>query len=127
MKTGVLYWVLLIIAVSTLISGLIQLINPSFVLGIVSAEQTATARHFFGIVGMFMALFGGMLLQTLMGAGQSGIVILWSGAQKLGASAAVGIGVLNHIFSSLALAVAGFDFLSGLLIFAYLWKTSAAR
>jgi hypothetical protein len=126
-KKGVLYSMLLIIAVSTLISGLVQLVNPAFVLGVVSAEQTATARHFFGIVGMFMALFGGMLLQALTGAGQSGVVILWSGVQKLGASAAVGIGVLHHIFSSLTLAIAGFDFLSGLLIFAYLWKTSDAR
>jgi hypothetical protein len=38
-----------------------------------------------------------------------------------------GLGVPHHIFSSVTLAIAGFDFLSGLLIFAYLWKTSDAH
>jgi|HubBroStandDraft_4_1064222.scaffolds.fasta_scaffold297575_2 hypothetical protein len=129
---GILYWLLLIIAVVTLISGVVQLVDPSFVLQIVAAEQTATTRHFFGIVGMFMALFGGMLTHALLRAEDPSIVLLWAGLQKLGASAAVGLGVLNHIFSSMALLIASFDLLSGVLIFVYLrnvtrWKTSNGR
>jgi hypothetical protein len=42
-------------------------------------------------------------------------------AQKLGASAAVGLGVRRGLLSPLALAVAGFDALSGLVALDY-WR-----
>lgn len=111
--------VVIIIAISTVITGLIQVFNPGFVLRIVSAEQTETTKHFFAIVGMFMALFGGMMLHALARAGSEGVVWIWSGLQKLGASAAVGLGVAHHVFAPLALAIAGFDLLSGIAIFVY--------
>lgn len=116
-----LYWVLAAISVSTVVSGLVQLISPGFVLDIVGGEATPTSKHFFAIVGMFMALFGGMLLQALLGAGHQPVAVFWAGLQKLGAFAAVGLGVLNEIFSALALLVAGFDLLSGLLVIGY-WR-----
>jgi hypothetical protein len=124
---GLLHGLLLFIAAATLVSGVVQLCNPAFVLRIVSAEQTATTRHFFAIVGMFMALFGGLLLQTLLAAIPAPAVLLWSGLQKAGASAAVGLGVVNHILSAAALAIAAFDLFSGIVIFVYLWKPSNAR
>ena len=126
MNRRLLHGVLLIIAVATLVSGLVQLLSPGFVLRIVAAEQTATSRHFFAIVGMFMALFGGLLLQTLLAAVPAQPVFLWSGLQKVGASAAVGLGVVNHVFSAEALAIAAFDLICGILIFVYLWKASSA-
>lgn len=48
------------------------------------------------------------------------MVILWAGLQKFGAVAGVGIGVLHGIFAPLALLVSVFDFVSGVLILAYL-------
>lgn len=122
MKSGVLYWLLVAIGVITVISGLVQLIAPAFVLSVVAHEQSATSLHLFAIVGMFMVLFGGLLLQALLGAGDNGLAVFWCGLQKLGASAAVGVGVLHEIFTGLALGIAGFDLLSGILIFVYLWK-----
>ena len=119
MHRGILYWVLLIIAISTVVSGLVQLVNPGFVLGLVGAEQSLTANHFFAIVGMFMVLFGGLLWQALASAAAPPMVLLWAGLQKFGASAAVGLGAARHVFGSTSLLVAGFDLLSGILIFVY--------
>ena len=55
-----------LIAIITILSGLGQMIIPGFMLKLIGAEVTATSSHFFGIVGMFMALFGGLLLQALL-------------------------------------------------------------
>jgi len=126
-QRGVLYWLLVVIAGATAISGAVQLVQPAFVLGIVSGEATATSQHFFGIVGMFMLLFGGLLAHALLAAETADLVLLWAGLQKLGASAAVGLGVMHHIFSSTALLIAGFDLLSGILIFVYRMSANESR
>ena len=112
----VLYWLVWIIAVSTLISGVVQMAAPSFVLGLVSGEITASTAHFFGIVGMFMALFGGMLLHALYAPARQSVAIFWTMWQKFGASIAVTIGVERHLFGKMALAIAAFDFASGILV-----------
>ncbi|HTC22638.1 MAG TPA: patatin [bacterium] len=117
-----LYWILVAISGITVASGLFQVLATDFELKVLSAESTATSRHFFAIVGMFMVLFGGMLLQALLGESDQPVAVLWAGLQKFGASAAVGIGVLHQIFSGLALLVAGFDLLSGILILLY-WRS----
>jgi hypothetical protein len=120
MKTKTLtYWVLVGIAVITIFSGLIQLIAPGFELRMLSAESTPTSRHFFAIVGMFMILFGAALLHALCSPTHHPIVVFWASLQKFGAFAAVGLGVLHHIFSPLALLVAGFDLCSGILGISY--------
>ena len=113
---------LVAISVITVVSGFGQVVAPGMVLHLVGADATATSRHFFGIVGMFMMLFGGALWQALRSTEPQRVVVLWAGLQKLGASFAVGLGVLRGIFSMLALGVAGFDLLSGILV---LWHWSA--
>jgi hypothetical protein len=115
------YWILVGIAVITIFSGLVQMIAPGFELRLLAADVTATSRHFFAIVGMFMILFGGALLHALCSPTHHPIVVLWTALQKFGAFAAVGLGVLHHIFSSLALFVAIFDLLSGVLMLWY-WR-----
>jgi hypothetical protein len=50
------------------------------------------------------------------------VVVFWSALQKLGAFVAVTLGVLNGLFSWMALSVAVFDLFSGLL-FLYYMKT----
>jgi hypothetical protein len=122
-----LYRVLLAISALTVVSGLAQLVRPDLVLGVVGAETGPAAAHFFAIVGMFMVLFGAMLLQALLTAGDHSVAVFWAGAQKLGAAGAVGLGVVKGVFSGLALGVAAFDLVSGVLIFQYLRRTRTAR
>jgi hypothetical protein len=116
MKTrGWLYWILLAIAGLTIFSGLLQMLATGWELRLLSAEVTDTSKHFFGIVGMFMVLFGGAFLNALVSSTDQPVVVFWCSLQKFGASAAVGLGVLHHIFSPLALLVASFDLFSGIL------------
>jgi hypothetical protein len=101
------------IAAITVITGLTQILAPGFVLGLLSAESTDTTRHLFATVGMFMVLFGGLFLQALLDRGEHPMVVLWASLQKVGASAAVFLGVARGVFAVVAVAVAGFDLLSG--------------
>jgi hypothetical protein len=109
------------IAAITVITGLTQILAPGFVLGLLSAESTDTTRHLFATVGMFMVLFGGLFLQALLDRGEHPMVVLWASLQKVGASAAVFLGVARGVFAVVAVAVAGFDLLSGILGLA-LWN-----
>ena len=112
-------WLVIAISVLTIISGLTQMVAPGFVLSLIKGQETPTSLHFFGIIGMFMALFGGMLLQAVRSPAPQRVAIFWAALQKFGASAAVAFGVEHRIFSALALAIASFDGLSGCLIFWY--------
>lgn len=113
--------ILVAIAVITVVSGLTQIVAPGFVLDLLSVYNTEATRQLFATVGMFMVLFGGMLIQALLDRAEHPIVVFWAALQKLGASAAVGIGVARGVFSGVALLVAGFDLLSGALGLAF-WR-----
>jgi predicted acylesterase/phospholipase RssA len=115
-----LRWVLAAISIATVVSGAVQLVAPGFELGFLRAESTPTSRHFFGIIGMFMVLFGGLLLHALVRPKENPAAFVWAGLQKLGACAAVSLGVARGLFSPLALGVAGFDLVSGVLVLGYL-------
>ncbi len=110
---------MVIISVITIASGLTQLFMPGFVLGFIGAEASPLAGHFFRIIGMFMALFGGLLLHTVYSAVSGSTAVIWCTLQKLGAAAMVGIAVQSSLFSTLALGVAAFDLISAFLLFAY--------
>ena len=72
MKTKTLvYRLLLAIAAITAVSGLVQMLGARFMLGMLNADTAPAAAHFFAIVGMFMLLFGGLLLHA--GLGQPGL------------------------------------------------------
>jgi hypothetical protein len=114
------------IAALTVLSGLVQMVKPEWVLLVVGGESTPTSRHFFGIVGMFMVLFGGLLWQALQARRPVRLALLWCGLQKLGATVAVGLGFMRDLFSWLALGVAGFDLLSCILILAFWWSLRGA-
>lgn len=118
---------LLLIALLTVISGLVQAVAPGRLLGILSAESTPASRHFFGIVGMFMVLFGGLLLHALFGRSPQPVALLWAGLQKFGASAAVALGVMNGVFSPLASLVALVDLGSGVLVISYWLSVKSVR
>lgn len=116
----------IVISIATFISGAVQIIAPAFVLAFIGAEVTPTASHFFAIIGMFMALFGGLMLHAVYSHETSKEAVLWAALQKLGAAVAVGLGIINGIFSILALGVALFDLFSAVLFFYYL-KTLRSR
>jgi hypothetical protein len=101
----------------TTATGLLQTAAPQATLGPLKADDSPTVRHFFGTVGMFMACTGGLLVARPV----EPAVVLMTAAQKLGASAAVGLGVRRGLLSPLALGVVAFDALSGLLALDY-WR-----
>lgn len=131
---GILNWaaddplraVLAAIAVVTVFSGAVQIPLGGTILGWLGAAAEPTSRQLFGTVGMFMVVVGGLLLHTLLNPSASPEVVLWSGVQKAGAFAAVGLGVLNGVFSPLALSVAFFDLATAVLCFVY-WRRLGAR
>ncbi|HEX9484521.1 MAG TPA: hypothetical protein VF929_08060 [Gemmatimonadaceae bacterium] len=115
---------LLAIAVITIVSGATQLVAPALVLRVVGGEATTATTHSFAIIGMFMVLFGGLLWQSLRAPTVLAVPLFWAALQKIGAALAVGLGVRRGIFSTLALAVASFDLLSGALA---LWYWNRVR
>ncbi len=123
-KKDWLYWLLVIIAASTFLTGAVQTVAPAFILRLLSTETTTTSQHFFAIVGMFMVLFGGATLHALLSFKHHPVVILWSSFQKFGASVAIALGVHHGIFASLGMIVAIVDLLSGVLA---LWYWSRIR
>ncbi len=114
-------WLIQLISLATIVSGLVQLAIPQFVLKLVGAARDPTTEQFFATIGMFMAIFGAMLLLAVRSATDQRVAIFWAAIQKFGASVAVVIGFERHVFSALALAIAAFDGLSGCLIL-WFWK-----
>lgn len=118
--------ILAVIAIITVLTGAIQVPFGGPVLQLIGADSTPETRQLFGTVGMFMVVVGGLLLHTLLNAVPSPEVVLWSGVQKTGAFGAVGIGVLNGVFSPIALLVAFFDLATAVLLFVYWRRITAA-
>ncbi|MGQ1785937.1 MULTISPECIES: hypothetical protein [unclassified Saccharicrinis] len=112
--------VVIIISIATILSGLVQMLSPQTVLNIIQGEITEASSHFFAIVGMFMTLFGGLMIHAIYSPYPQKPAILWCALQKLGAFVAVGVGILNGIFAPIAAGVALFDLFSGLLFLYYL-------
>ena len=117
---------LVAIAALTALSGAAQLVAPGILLDLLGAESSATTRHAFAIVGMFMVVVGGITLQALLAASTPDYVLVWAGLQKAGAAVAVAWGVLADVFGSVALLVAGFDALTAVLIGAFWARLRAA-
>ena len=117
-----LRWTLFAIALGTFVSGLVLVVAQRFVLDILSAPTATSDRLFFGIIGMFMAIVGGMLSQTLLQPQPSTVVAGWSALQKLCASAAMSLAVALSVFSYYGIILAAFDFSSALLAIGYVWR-----
>lgn len=107
--------VLLAIAVIAVIDCAVHDVMPGLIFPLLSAESTPTGRHFFGIVGLFMVLYGGVLCQALGSPPPSPSRPF---GPKFGALA-VGLWLRNGIFPSLVLGVAGFDLFSGVAALRY--------
>ncbi|MFP2900019.1 patatin-like phospholipase family protein, partial [Corallococcus sp. 4LFB] len=112
-------WALAAIGWITLVTGAAQLLLPGVELRILRADASATPSHFFRIVGMFMVLFGGLLLHGLHEPRANPAAFLWTGLQKVGACVMVALGVGRDLLSPLALGVVAFDALSAVLVLAF--------
>lgn len=113
---------LVVIGAVTILSGALQMVAPAFVLGLLSAETSTTGSHLFATVGMFMVVVGGLLVHALLSPALPPYVLLWAGAQKFGAFALVGAGVLRDLFAPLALLVAIFDLATAALCALMWWR-----
>lgn len=91
--------------------GAFQALAPRAPPNSLRVDDAAPTRHFFGTVAMFMACTGGALLDTTGRPCRPGD----DGGTEVGASAAVFLGVRRGVMAAPALAVSGFDALSGLL------------
>jgi hypothetical protein len=109
----------LAIAAVTAVTGTVQIMAPGAVLDFLSADRSPAAEQGFATVGMFMVLFAGLVLNALIVRSGERVTLLWASLQKLGASAAVGLGVARGVFSAIALLVASFDLASGALMLWY--------
>lgn len=112
------------ISILTILSGGLQLFAPRKVLSWIDGAISPTSAHFFGIIGMFMIFFGGLMLHAVYSARPQCPAVFWCALQKLGAFVAVGLGILHHLFSMMALSVAIFDLFSGVLFLYYLRQIS---
>ena len=128
-RRDLLFWVVTAIAASTVAAGLVQLVAPGVVLDLVDARSDATSRHFFAIIGMFMAVVGGSVGHALLrppDRDRDGLVLLWGAVQKGGAFAAISLGIARDVFAGLAVLIAVNDLVSSGY---FLWyrRTRAAR
>lgn len=114
-----LRFVILLISLSTVIAGGVQLIFPAFVLEKIGVQRAPVPLQLFATIGLFMIIFGAMALHALYEAPTSRVVILWAAIQKAGASIAVGIGIFHAVFNPMASCVALFDLFSGCLFLYY--------
>ncbi|RYZ38925.1 MAG: patatin-like phospholipase family protein [Myxococcaceae bacterium] len=112
-------WALAAIGWITVVSGAVQMFLPGTELRLLHADASASPAHFFRIVGMFMVLFGGLLLHGLHEPRANPAAFLWSGLQKVGACLMVAVAVGRGLLSPLSLLVAGFDALSAALILGF--------
>ena len=119
MNDSLLRLALLLIGAITVASGLAQLLAPGFVLSVIGGDTAPAAAQGFATVGMFMVVTGAMLVQDLWRRSGEPTVPLWIGVQKVAAAALVGLGVMRGLFAPLALGVAAFDLLSGVLAFVF--------
>ncbi|MFL9912256.1 hypothetical protein [Paraburkholderia sp. RL17-337-BIB-A] len=105
-----------VIAAITVLTGAAQVIAPGSLLALIAdTPPDRLAAQLFATVGMFMVLFGGILLNAQRRTEALSVVLLWGAFQKLLASAFVAWGVTHGVFIPAALLVAMFDGASGLL------------
>ena len=106
---------------ATAVSGLGLIAAPSLVLRILGAGRAEPTPFLFRIIGMFMAVSGGLLvdgtratISNRTGAGR--VALRWAMVAKIGAAIAVGYGVRSKRFGKQGLALAAFDASAAALI-----------
>lgn len=110
---------------ATALSGLGLIVAPRQVLRILGAGRAEPAPFLFRIIGMFMTVSGGLLVdgaraRPSTGTGAGRLALRWAMVAKIGAAVAVGCGVRSKRFGKQGLALAAFDASAAVLIAAVL-------
>ena len=116
-----MYWTLAGVAAVSALAGIVIMVFPGFVMRLMAVVRSPTTDHFFVIIGMFIFLFGALFFHGMGSPRHHPVVLLWIVFEKVGAAAMVTLGVRHRILAPLALALAGYDLLSGVLAIAY-WQ-----
>jgi hypothetical protein len=106
---------------ATAVSGLGLIAAPSLVLRILGAGRAEPTPFLFRIIGMFMAVSGGLLAdgarpRSPARADAGRVALRWAMVAKIGAAIAVGYGVRSKRFGKQGLALAAFDASAAALI-----------
>lgn len=101
-----------VVGLTTAASGLSLVAAPRLALRAMGAATPDPAPLLFRVVGMFMTVAGGLLVD---GADEP-LALRWSAVQKAGAVAGVTLGVAGGQYHPRALAVALFDAGSAVLL-----------
>lgn len=112
-------WIILAIAVITMLSGIAQSVAPRAVLSMMQVTVSPETVYLFIVVSLLTSLFGAALLHALLSRQRQAVIIFWASVQKVLGAAAVFIAALNGIIARSALLAAGYDFLAGIFIFGY--------
>jgi hypothetical protein len=97
------------IGATTAASGAALVLTPELALRLLGAQTPEPAPYLFRVVGVFMVLSGGTLIDGIGSAGSAPVALRWSVAQKAAAATAVALGVRAGHYRRRALAVAAFD------------------
>lgn len=100
------------VGATTALSGAGLVLAPRLALRVMGAASPEPAPLLFRVVGMFMTVSGGMLLD----GGTAPLALRWSLVQKVGATTAVCLGVRSGTYSRRALTVAAFDGASAVVL-----------
>jgi hypothetical protein len=108
---------------ATAVSGLGLIAAPRQVLCILGAGRAEPAPFLFRVIGMFMTVSGGLLVdgaraRSTSGAGPGAgrLALRWAMVAKIGAAIAVSYGVRSKRFGKQGLALAAFDAAAAALI-----------
>lgn len=104
------------VGVTTAASGAVLVAAPAPALRLLGARRDEPAPFLFGVVGMFMAVSGGLLVDGCRTDPPAPLVLRWSLAQKVGATTAMCLGVRRGRYGRQALAVAAFDGAAAVLL-----------
>lgn len=111
-EVDVLHKAAIAVGGATAVSGLGLIAAPRLVLFILGAGRSDPAPFLFRIIGMFMAVSGGLLADAARSPRSprsARVGLRWALAAKVGAAVAVWCGVRSKRFGKQALALAAFD------------------
>lgn len=114
------------IGVATLASGVGLVLAPRLSLRAMGATPNPPSPLLFRVVGMFMVVCGGLLFDASRAGGPPRVVLRWSATQKIGATAAMTLGVVQRAYKPRALLVAAFDGACALVLLRQLRSRSAS-
>lgn len=104
------------IAVLTALSGVALIVAPPSLLALLTVSPPDAAdRHLFAIVGMFMAVVGGLLGHALQRPLALPTLLPWSTLQKFLAAVFVAWGIWRGVLGPLGWPIAVIDFSTALL------------